>query len=148
MPLVKSDGARAKLGMEVETHITLEVSFLPSEVEEVEEVEVEADTILVTSSQLLVDQSTLQVLPESPASIRPLDSLVPAQVATSLNVFRCVCISAHSFVSLSLSLSFTVLNKASSKWISFSEDNSLNKAPGFRSRRRSTNEHRLSGGQE
>ena len=81
MHLVKSDGARGKLGMEVETHITLEVSFLHLEVEEV-------DTILVTSSQLLVDQSTPQVLLESPASIRPLDSLVPAQVATSLNVFR------------------------------------------------------------
>ena len=77
----KSDGARGKLGMEVETRITLEVSFLHLEVEEV-------DTILVTSSQLLVDQSTPQVLLESPASIRPLDSLVPAQVATSLNVFR------------------------------------------------------------
>ena len=85
MPLVKSDGARGKLGMEVETHITLEVSFLHLEVEEEE---VEVDTILVTSSQLLVDQSTPQVLLESPASIRPLDSLVPAQVATSLNVFR------------------------------------------------------------
>ena len=85
MPLVKSDGARGKLGMEVETHITLEVIFLRLEVEVVE---VEVDTILVTSSQLLVDQSTPQVLLESPASIRPLDTLVPAQVATSLNVFR------------------------------------------------------------
>ena len=112
MPLVKSDGARGKLGMEVETRITLEVSFLHLEVEEEE---VEVDTILVTSSQLLVDQSTPQVTLESPASIRPLDSLVPAQVATSLNVFRCVCISAYSIVSLSLPLSFTFLNKNSSK---------------------------------
>ena len=106
MPLVKSDGARGKLGMEVETRITLEVSFLHLE-EEVEGVEVEVDTILVTSSQLLVDQSTPQVLLESPASIRPLDSLVPAQVATSLNVFRCVYIFAHSIVSLSLALCLT-----------------------------------------
>ena len=143
MPLVKSDGARGKVGMEVETHITLEKSFLPSEV-----VEVEVDTILVTSSQLLVDQSTPQVLPESPASIRPLGILVPAQVATSLNVFRCVCIFAHSIVSLSLALSFTFLNKTSAKWSSVCEDNSLNKVPAFRARRRSTNEHRLSGGQE
>ena len=86
MSLVKSDGARGKLGMEVETHITLEVSFLHLEV-----VEVEVDTILVTSSQLLVDQSTPQVLPESPASIRPLETLVPAQVATSLNVEQSTC---------------------------------------------------------
>ena len=93
MPSDKSDGARGMVDMEVETRITLEVSFLPSEV--------------VTSSQLLVDQSTPQVLPESPASIRPLGILVPAQVATSLNVFRCVCIFAHSIVSLSLALSLT-----------------------------------------
>ena len=104
MPSDKSDGARGMVDMEVETRITLEVSFLPSEVEEEE-----VDTILVTSSQLLVDQSTPQVLPESPASIRPLGILVPAQVATSLNVFRCVCIFAHS--SLSLALFFTFLKR-------------------------------------
>ena len=142
MPLVKSDGARGKVGMEVETRITLEVSFLHL-VEEV--VEVEVDTILVTSSQLLVDQSTPQVTLESPASIRPLDTLVPAQVSMFLS---CVCISTQSIVSLSLPLSFTFLNKNSSKWSSCSEGISLNKAPAFRSRRRSTNEHRLSGRHE
>ena len=71
----------------------------------------EVDTILVTSSQLLVDQSTPQVTLESPASIRPLDILAFAQVTTSPDVFISAFTLHREFVPCTLGFLLPHLNE-------------------------------------